>query len=51
MSEDDFKSLLKSAFIKGIQLNVSIRDQEMDWIAAGKDASADFQKQYLSAAK
>lgn len=51
MSEDDFKSLLKSALIKGIQLNVRIRGQDMAWIAAGKDASAEFQKQYLSAAK
>jgi tetratricopeptide (TPR) repeat protein len=51
ISEDEFKSLLKDALIKGILLNVSIREQKMAWIASGKDASAEFQKKYLSAAK
>ncbi|MCX6855301.1 MAG: tetratricopeptide repeat protein [Verrucomicrobia bacterium] len=48
---EELEPLLKNALFKGQQLNAGIRDQEMAWIAAGKDVSAEFQKKYLSAAK
>lgn len=48
---EDLEHLLKNALTKGQQLNAGIREQEMSWIAAGKDVSAEFQKKYLSAAK
>lgn len=38
---------LKTALLKGAAYHESVRQDEMKWIAAGLDASAEFQKKYL----
>ncbi len=42
---------LKRALAKGQKLNEGIRAEEMAWIAAGQDATLEFQKKYLQAAR
>lgn len=44
---DRYQNLLQTALAKGQKLSKEVSHDEADWIAAGKDASAEFQKKYL----
>lgn len=48
--EARFSQTLTYALEKGQKLNADVRSEEMAWIAAGKDATVEFQKKYLQAA-
>lgn len=49
--EENFNDILSNAIAKGQKLNAGIRVEEMNWIATGKDAGAEFQKKYLKATR
>ncbi len=49
--EENFNDMLSNAIAKGQKLNAGIRVEEMNWIATGKDAGAEFQKKYLKATR
>ncbi|WP_051946298.1 hypothetical protein [Verrucomicrobium sp. BvORR106] len=47
--EKDLKKVLDSALLKGENLNKGVKNDEVAWIAAGKDVAAEFQSKYLQA--
>lgn len=49
--ESDMSKTLVSALTHGQKLNEQVRTDEVAWIAAGQDASVEFQKKYLQRAK
>lgn len=50
-NETELSKTLTAAVAKGEKLNAAVRAEEMAWISAGQDATAEFQKKYLQAAR
>ncbi|QIF03119.1 hypothetical protein [Roseimicrobium sp. ORNL1] len=49
--EAESSKTLTYALEKGQKLNAAVRSEEMAWISAGQDATVEFQKKYLQAAR
>lgn len=49
--EKDLKKTLDGALLKGENLNTGVKADEAAWIAAGKDATSEFQAKYLQSRK